>query len=39
MLNYCAIDLQEMSEIELYYCEMEWNEKYTLNKTNFIGNG
>ena len=34
-LNYCAIDLHAISAIELYYCAVEWNEKYTLNKTNF----
>ena len=39
MLNYCSIDIQEMSAIELYYCAMEWNEKYTLNNTNFTESG
>ena len=38
LLNYCDNDLQEMSAIELYYCVVEWNEKYTLNKTNFTEN-
>ena len=38
MLNYCAIDIQAMGAIELYYCVLEWNEKYTLNKKNFTEN-
>ena len=34
-LDFCAIDLEAMSAIELYNCAVEWNEKCTPNKTNF----